>query len=996
MPSPLPQPGVRDRESAIDAAIRRAAHLLPAQGPISVFVHHNTLHAFEDLPFERAVVEAGAHLGCEPYLTEDRYRAELARGRIREVDLRRSLELDLADGAAEPIGSWGTRLDLRLLLLRHAVETPRVRELRWRLGELDELRRLRADVTAAARARLLDSAPAVRTRRRERAVLEALWAACTRAAASAPAELAVEPPKAALRHRDLLLAATGADSDDLVHPVLIRLCAAFLDQGMAHWPLIDRELGLYRAFLRLYAPPGGPPDRWMRDRLPALIAGEAAAVGELDSIARSLDALGVPEARWQRYVTGALLALRGWAGMIGQIESRPDRVPAQAPPASLAGFLAVRLLLERAALAHLAAAELGFTAPLSGLAAALAARQPPPEQPASDQVGLAYVMFQLAQLLGRTPDEVLAIEPANLALLRAELEAFDQLERRRMFQLAYERHHRVEVLDALALATGSAEAAADPVDLMAIFCIDEREESIRRHLEEVAPTCETFGAAGFFGVAMYYRGLGDAHPVPLCPIALVPVHEVEEVPLPGRGGAERRRQLARRAVGQLAARLQLGSRTLTRGVMITTLLGALAALPLVARVLFPRTTSLLRRRATQLVLPGEDTELAIERREDVQPALGAHAGFTVDEMAGVVGCLLEDIGLAGGAARPMARLVLVLGHGSSSLNNPHESAHDCGACGGGRGGPSARAFAAMANDDRVRARLRERGIVIPDQTWFVGGMHNSCDDSIALYDVDRVGEAWQPALQAARDALDEARARNAHERARRFESAPPSWLGPQLALAHVEARSEDLAQVRPEYGHASNAVAVVGRRQRTRGLFLDRRAFLVSYDPSRDDPDASVLARLLAAVVPVCAGINLEYYFGYVDPTGYGCGSKLPHNVTAYLGVMDGHASDLRTGLPWQMVEIHEPVRLSLIVETRPDTLVRLAADNRTFQRLIENRWIRVATLDPDSPAIHVFGTGGIRPHDRERSELPVVRDSAAWYRGQRDHLGCARIDPSR
>jgi hypothetical protein len=111
---------------------------------------------------------------------------------------------------------------------------------------------------------------------------------------------------------------------------------------------------------------------------------------------------------------------------------------------------------------------------------------------------------------------------------------------------------------------------------------------------------------------------------------------------------------------------------------------------------------------------------------------------------------------------------------------------------------------------------------------------------------------------------------------------------------------------------------------------------------------------------------------------------------------MDGHASDLRTGLPWQMVEIHEPVRLSLIVETRPDTLVRLAADNRTFQRLIENRWIRVATLDPDSPAIHVFGTGGIRPHDRERSELPVVRDSAAWYRGQRDHLGCARIDPSR
>src|SRR5437762_965210 len=66
------------------------------------------------------------------------------------------------------------------------------------------------------------------------------------------------------------------------------------------------------------------------------------------------------------------------------------------------------------------------------------------------------------------------------------------------------------------------------------------------------------------------------------------------------------------------------------------------------------------------------------------------------------------------------------------------------------------------------------------------------------------------------------------------------------------------------------------------GLFLDRRAFLVSYDPVRDD-DGAVLARIMEAAVPVVAGISLEYYFGYVDPTGYGCGTKLPHNVTSLL-----------------------------------------------------------------------------------------------------------------
>ena len=64
-------------------AIDRLAHLLPAQGPIRTFIHHNTLHAFEHLPFEQAVEGAAGHLDRQPYLAEARYREKLASGRIR-------------------------------------------------------------------------------------------------------------------------------------------------------------------------------------------------------------------------------------------------------------------------------------------------------------------------------------------------------------------------------------------------------------------------------------------------------------------------------------------------------------------------------------------------------------------------------------------------------------------------------------------------------------------------------------------------------------------------------------------------------------------------------------------------------------------------------------------------------------------------------------------------------------------------------------------------
>jgi uncharacterized protein YbcC (UPF0753/DUF2309 family) len=363
-------------------------------------------------------------------------------------------------------------------------------------------------------------------------------------------------------------------------------------------------------------------------------------------------------------------------------------------------------------------------------------------------------------------------------------------------------------------------------------------------------------------------------------------------------------------------------------------------------------------------------------------------------MADIVRRTLEDTGIR----HRLSSLVLVVGHGSVSLNNPHESAHDCGACGGGRGGPNARAFARMANDAEVRRLLAARGIAIPAGTFFLGAQHDSASDAVTWFDRDALPGSHRELFERAAAAFDEARARNAHERCRRYARVP-AWLPPALALAHVEARAEDLAQVRPEYGHATNAACLVGRRSRSRGLFLDRRVFLVSYDPAADDAEGRLLERVLGAVAPVAAGINLEYYFSFVDPAVYGCGTKLPHNVTCMLGVMDGHASDLRTGLPWQMVEIHEPLRLLLILETPPERLRRILARSAGLSRLVRNRWIWLAALSPDSSDLFVFGPEGFSRHQSESLELPRVGGSEDWYRGSREALACARIvggSPSR
>ena len=1063
-------------------ALEHATHLLPAQGPITVFVHHNTLHAFEDQTFEEAVLAGGRLYACEPYLTERRFRHELHNERIRVADLQAVLLEDLGDEAGVLVATFGTRYALRLAMLQFPLRAAPDAELQWLIAETHAHDRFREEVEPSKRQHMLaatrlwvqrDLRSNLNQQNQEvrqvlhellsecssqRSVehwneaqwesftLRFLWRVCNDGVEAARRRNVGTQPVAPRyrRLRDVLLERSGRDADRLVDEPLIRFTAAFLDQGFAEWELPHREAGFFRSFAELYACAGAPVPPWMRGIRREFRELLERQLTPLESIAQSLEHFGVGEEERDDFILHSLLALRGWAGLIWQMETNAPWTPQPAAGGTLEGYLAIRLILERYALTNLARLEWPGQAdrPLHKLRLLReqlqhAACRVPQETAAQ----AAFTVFQLAQVRGWSPQELVHLDGPQWEQLLKEIQAFSELERRRVFHLAYERKYRHDALDALLLhrqrqlaaETGSSHSPAGSASLrqaalstaaswqspvipafQIVCCIDDREESFRRHLEECDPQCQTFAAAGFFAVAIYYRGAAEAHYRPLCPIVITPQHYVREEPVFSATDVSETRSQRRKLVGQMTHQVHARSRTLLGGV-VTGVLGSLATFPLVARILAPRLTAQLRSAFGSLVRPPA-TELHIERvSERPGPEFDA-LGYSIAEMADIVTRILQDIGLV----KDFAPIVIFTGHGSSSMNNPHESAYNCGACSGGRGGPNARSFALMANDPRVRELVRQAGIDIPAEVRFLGVYHNTCNDHVEYYDLDQLPRTHRKLFRRVEQSINEARARNAHERARRFESAPLDMTVYE-ALQHVEERAEDLSQARPEYNHATNALCFVGRRQWSRGLFLDRRAFLTSYDPSIDDAQASILGRILAAAIPVCAGISLEYLFSTVDNEGYGCGSKLPHNIASLAGVMTGAASDIRPGLSAQMVEIHEPVRILFVIETTPEKMLLIMRSQPIVDRLVRNRWVQLAVFDADRCLLQLFVDGEFVPYQPDEdlpetllsnlklaesqaadaplsklasSRIPFIESSIDWYRGYRDHLGFASISP--
>lgn len=466
----------------------------------------------------------------------------------------------------------------------------------------------------------------------------------------------------------------------------------------------------------------------------------------------------------------------------------------------------------------------------------------------------------------------------------------------------------------------------------ALFCMDDRECSFRRHVEHFDAQSITFGTPAFFNFEFYFQPVNGKFYTKLCPAPVTPKYLIRE------------QQRKKKQAKDLHYHKQTHS--LFFGWIISQTLGFSAAFKLFLNIfrpsMSPATTASFKHihKKSKLIIENYDTYC----QED-----NLQIGFTVEEMAVRVEGLLKSIGLV----TDFAPIVYIVGHGATSINNTHYAGYDCGACCGRPSSVNAKVAAFAANHAGVRELLSKKGIVIPETTQFLPALHDTTRDEIVYYDeetllpINKIGHHHNTII------FLKALRKNAKERSRRFDTINTHDT---LEKIHekVKKRSLSLFEPRPELNHATNAMCIVGRRALSKQLFLDRRSFLNSFD-YRVDPTGDYLAIILGAVAPVGGGINLEYYFSRVDNQKLGAGSKLPHNVMGLIGVANGIDGDLRPGLPSQMIEVHDPIRLLIVAEHFPDRVKYAISKNPATYEWFKNDWVKLIAIHPKTKEVFEF-----------------------------------------
>ncbi|MGH7256732.1 MAG: putative inorganic carbon transporter subunit DabA, partial [Nitrospirales bacterium] len=549
--------------------------------PMRRFIHHNPLHGLEHLPFDEAIARARLLLGGRGYLADEEYRSFVRQGRMTKDDVAEALRrVGPYTGAKATIRIGGKAIrpeDVLLVHMLHGIEPLDPVLLNWHLDHGRATTRFRSDVPPDARqrilARLRQTSPSHALNGNpdpEATYLETLWS--TILTAIAPPELPSstladaplhepresvarashdDPPFGPTPHQTVgewLGRLTGVDLVERINDQVIKWCAPFVDEGLASWSMPSRERGLYLTWRDL----AGRDRSWQFWGVPEAARHLRALPEQPDeAVVATLRRLGVPQERWTEYLSRHLAQLPGWAGFLRWRSDNPAYHQHRVAPLHLLEYVAIRLFYE----AELVAAKATRLWQTEGTLPALLAyvegrpelRRASAALVPGEGAGLhsghraasetptfcrdAWRLFHLAQFLAVLPQDLAQADRKDLRALLEVLDAYPSDQHGPVWLEAYEDRYRRTLLAKLARSGGSQEPRAGRPKAQAVFCIDVRSESFRRHLEAQGPY-ETFGFAGFFGVPICYRGFDSEEDVALCPVLLTPKHAVQEVPRP--------------------------------------------------------------------------------------------------------------------------------------------------------------------------------------------------------------------------------------------------------------------------------------------------------------------------------------------------------------------------------------------------------------------------------------------------------------------------------
>ncbi len=611
--------------------------------------------------------------------------------------------------------------------------------------------------------------------------------------------------------------------DKEIHPILFRLVSTFLDQGISIEPFPYTQHTFLNAIKELN-------NSSLVKIIKSKRAVEILNQPHKNQLTSLLKIIVGDEKLYEQYLFDQQFAHPGWSGMVAVLEDNPVSL-LDKRTISLHDFIVVELLLE------------------------------------------------LDQLEKRRENKwkplALAIKTPLTPLF--EKQTYSELhDVYSLWQEAYEWTYYDEVLKGLQTKNPNLDKK-QALTFQATFCIDDRECSIRRHLEQTDNACETFSTAGFFNLAFYFQPEHGKFHTKVCPAPQFPGYLIKEHEASKRHKTDNH--------------FNKNTHGFFGGLFFGPTLGFWSAIKMAKSILFPAQTDAL---VSSFKHMDRNGQLSIDAAKIPKKSDDLQIGFTLNEMVDKMEGLFKGIGLMNN----FAPLVYWVGHGASSVNNTHYAGYDCGACSGRAGSVNARIAANIANRPEVRAKLKERNIFIPDSTQFVGALHDTTRDEVEFYDEHILSEENKKLHQKNCETFQKALTNNAKERARRFLLINSEETA-QKVHDNVKLRSLSLFEPRPEWNHATNTLCIIGKRENNKHLFFDRRAFLNSYDYSID-ADGKILLGILNAAAPVCGGINLEYYFSRIDNYRLGAGSKLPHNVMGLIGVANGMDGDLRTGLPMQ------------------------------------------------------------------------------------------------